>query len=69
MYSTALSWAARSGHGAIVRLLVGRDDIDICTKENGGQTPLSWLVKYRSSKNKRDGKILFVKPMRRRKKN
>ena len=37
---TPLSWAAREGHEAVVRLLVKKDNIDINAKDNEGRTPL-----------------------------
>jgi len=42
---TPLSWAAEKGHGAIVRLLIERDDVDVNAKERGyGWTPLLWAA-------------------------
>ncbi|KFY05234.1 hypothetical protein O988_00146, partial [Pseudogymnoascus sp. VKM F-3808] len=38
---TPLSWAAESGHEAVVKLLVERDDVVADTKDNQGWTPLS----------------------------
>jgi ankyrin repeat protein len=37
-----LSWAAQSGHEAVVWLLVERDDVEVDSKDSNGQTPLSW---------------------------
>jgi hypothetical protein len=41
---TPLSWAAREGHEAVVKLLVGRDDVEADSKGNNGRTPLSWAA-------------------------
>ena len=41
---TPLSWAAESGHEAVVQLLIQRDDIDINAKDNEGKTPLTWAA-------------------------
>jgi len=41
---TPLSWAASRGHEAIVRLLVGRVDVDADSKDHDGGTPLSWAA-------------------------
>jgi hypothetical protein len=41
---TPLSWAAQSGHEAVVKLLVERDDVVADSKDNDGQTPLSWAA-------------------------
>ena len=38
---TPLSYAAGSGHEAVVRLLVDRDDVEADSKDEYGQTPLS----------------------------
>ena len=38
---TPLLWVAKSGHGAVVRLLIDRGDADINAKDRDGQTPLS----------------------------
>ncbi|KFZ25020.1 hypothetical protein V502_00512 [Pseudogymnoascus sp. VKM F-4520 (FW-2644)] len=40
---TPLSWAAESGHEAVVRLFVERDDVEADSKDEEGQTPL-WLA-------------------------
>ena len=40
---TPLSWAARDGHEAIVKLLLEKG-ADIKAKDNNGQTPLSWAA-------------------------
>ncbi|OBT39768.1 hypothetical protein VE00_10222 [Pseudogymnoascus sp. WSF 3629] len=42
---TPLSWAARSGHEAIVELLVRRDDVVADSKDTRGWTPLSWAAR------------------------
>ena len=41
---TPLSWAARSGHEAIVKLLVKRDDVIADLRDNSGRTPLLWAA-------------------------
>ncbi|KAI9828700.1 MAG: hypothetical protein M1832_001803 [Thelocarpon impressellum] len=38
---TPLSWAAESGHEAVVKLLVDRDDVEADSKDKYGLTPLS----------------------------
>jgi ankyrin repeat protein len=44
---TPLSWAATSGNGEAVELLLAQDGIDLNLKDNGGRTPLSWAVEGR----------------------
>jgi ankyrin repeat protein len=41
---TPLSWAATSGNGEAVRLLLAQEGINLNLKDNGGRTPLSWTV-------------------------
>ena len=41
---TPLSLAARSGYEAIVRLLIGREDVEINSKDNSGRTPLLYAA-------------------------
>jgi len=41
---TPLSFAALAGHEAIVRLLVGRPDVDVDSKDRYDRTPLSWAA-------------------------
>ena len=41
---TPLSWAAEKGHEDVVRLLLGREGVDINAKDDGGMTPLSWAA-------------------------
>jgi Ankyrin repeats (3 copies)/Ankyrin repeats (many copies) len=42
---TPLSWAAGNGHGAIVQLLLTKDDVDIDVKDSKFyRTPLSWAA-------------------------
>ena len=39
-YRTPLVWAAESGHEAVVRLLIERDDVDVNIKDGSTKTPL-----------------------------
>jgi ankyrin repeat protein len=39
---SALSWAARFGHDAVVRLFLLDKKVNIESTDNEGQTPLSW---------------------------
>ena len=41
---TPLSGAAKGGQEAVVRLLTGRNDVDINASDNNGQTPLLWAA-------------------------
>ena len=41
---TPLSWAAGKGHEDVVRLLLGRDGVDINSRDDRGMTPLSWAA-------------------------
>jgi len=41
---TPLSWAASKGHEAVVKLLVGRDGVDVNWKDNTSRTPLLWAA-------------------------
>jgi ankyrin repeat protein len=41
---TPLSWAAASGHEAVVKLLVERDDVVADAKDKYGRTPLWWAA-------------------------
>jgi hypothetical protein len=41
---TPLSWAAKKGHEAVVKLLVERADVEADSKDRGGQTPLTWAA-------------------------
>ncbi|MCJ1272183.1 hypothetical protein MMC22_012091 [Lobaria immixta] len=41
---TPLSYAAKYGHEAVVKLLMERDDVETDSKDNNGQTPLSWAT-------------------------
>ena len=40
MGDTPLAWAARNGHKEVVRMLLGRDDIEPDKPGEDGQTPL-----------------------------
>ena len=44
--NTALLWAARKGHGAIVKMLLEWGDVTPDAANNDGQTPLSWAAQY-----------------------
>ena len=52
---TPLSWAAGSGHGGVVKLLLEREDVSHDGADNGGQTPLSW-----AAKNGHDGVVKLL---------
>jgi ankyrin repeat protein len=41
---TPLSWAARIGNEAVVKLLLAQDGVDPDSKDTDGQTPLSWAA-------------------------
>ncbi|OBT85043.1 hypothetical protein VE02_07148 [Pseudogymnoascus sp. 03VT05] len=41
---TPLSWAASSGHEAVVKLLLQRDDVVPDSKDNYNRTPLTWAA-------------------------
>jgi ankyrin repeat protein len=38
---TPLSWAAGSGHEAVVKVLLATEKVDVGSKDDYGQTPLS----------------------------
>ncbi|KAK3370550.1 hypothetical protein B0H63DRAFT_487214, partial [Podospora didyma] len=42
---TPLSWAAESGHEAVVRLLLATGQVDIDSKSEDGCTPFSWAAR------------------------
>ena len=42
--NTAISWAARKGHRAMVQMLLELEDISPDTVDNAGRTPLSWAA-------------------------
>jgi len=42
--TTPLSWAARKGQEAVVKLLLERKDVNPDRPDNGGQTPISWAA-------------------------
>uniref|UniRef100_A0A0B7KT74 Uncharacterized protein n=1 Tax=Bionectria ochroleuca TaxID=29856 RepID=A0A0B7KT74_BIOOC len=44
---TPLSWATQSGSGAVVKLLLAVDKVDVDVRDNKGRTPLSWAALYR----------------------
>src|ERR1700722_18616149 len=39
-----LSISAKSGHEAVVKLFLARDDVDANSKDSNGRTPLSWAT-------------------------
>ena len=41
---TPLSWAARTGHDGVAKLLLGRGDVSPDMPNTDGQTPLSWAA-------------------------
>jgi len=42
---TPLSWAARMGHEAVVKLLLATGKVDVNSKEDdNGRTPLPWAA-------------------------
>jgi ankyrin repeat protein len=41
---TPLSWAARNGHGSVVKLLLTNDTVDLESKDRCGRTPLLWAM-------------------------
>lgn len=41
---TPLSWAARSGHEAVIKVLLETSKVDVESKDKYGQTPLSWAA-------------------------
>jgi ankyrin repeat protein len=43
---TALTWAAKFGHKAIVKLLLGTGKVDAESIGENGRTPLSWAARY-----------------------
>ena len=43
--NTAISWAARKGHGAVAKMLLKREDVTPNTIDKYGRTPLSWAAK------------------------
>ena len=40
---TPLSWAAKNGHGGVVKLLLEREDVSPDRPDKDGQTPLWWV--------------------------
>ena len=42
--NTAISWAVRKGHGAIVEILLAQEDAILGTADENGRTPQSWAV-------------------------
>jgi ankyrin repeat protein len=41
---TPLTWAAKGGHEAVVKLLLETGKVDVNSKDMNGQTPLSWAA-------------------------
>ena len=41
---TPFSWAAESGNGEIVRMLLERNDVNPHTADEGGRTPFLWTA-------------------------
>ena len=41
---TALSLAAKNGHGEVVEMLSSQHEVDVNTQDQDGQTPLGWAV-------------------------
>jgi len=41
-----LSWAARNGHGEVVKILLGREEVKPDKLDNDGATPLSYAAEY-----------------------
>jgi len=46
MGNTPLTWAARGGHEGVVKILLGRDDVNPEKSDNGGRTPLGLAAIY-----------------------
>ena len=42
-----LAWAARNGHEGVVKILLGREDVNPDNPDNDGRTPLSFAAEYR----------------------
>ena len=45
---TPLAWAARNRHEEVVKMLLGREEVDPDVPDNDGQTPLSFAAEYGS---------------------
>jgi len=43
--NTAISWAARKGHGAMVKILLDQEDASPNHADKDGRTPLSWAAR------------------------
>ena len=54
---TPLGWAAGNGHEAVVRILLGRDDVDPNKPDNKGRTPLTY-----AAENDYPGVIALLQP-------
>jgi len=44
MGCTPLTWASRNGHEEVVKMLVGRDEVNPDVADEGGRTPLSYAA-------------------------
>ena len=53
--NTAIMWAARRGHGAVVKVLSEQEDVAFDTVSKSGQRPLSW-----AARNGHEGIVKFL---------
>ena len=44
MGNTSLMWAARGGHGGVMKILLGRNEVNPDKPDKYGQTPLNWAA-------------------------